>query len=191
MKIIAFDRHADSPFILPPAVELIADSAVVTPPHPLFLPDFDTEWEGRICPAYRIGRLGKTVDARFAPRYIDAYGLVLRLIPAGTDKALRAAGMPAGLDGMFDSALYTGAWLPTEGVDMSAPLAVSCAGVDSVINNHFEAACKAVECVTRYATVKTGDIIIPSWMPVCVVPRPGVTIEGSIDGAVCLSVRIK
>ena len=172
-------------------MELIADSAVVTPPHPLFLPDFDTEWEGRICPAYRIGRLGKTVDARFAPRYIDAYGLVLRLIPAGTDKALRAAGMPAGLDGMFDSALYTGAWLPTEGVDMNAPLAVSCAGVDSVINSHFEAACKAVECVTRYATVKTGDIIIPSWMPVCVVPRPGVTIEGSIDGAVCLSVRIK
>ena len=191
MKIIAFDRHADSPFILPPAVELIADSAVVTPPHPLFLPDFDTEWEGRICPAYRIGRLGKTVDARFAPRYIDAYGLVLRLIPAGTDKALRAAGMPAGLDGMFDSALYTGAWLPTEGVGMNVPLAVSCAGVDSVINSHFEAACKAVECVTRYATVKTGDIIIPSWMPVCVVPRPGVTIEGSIDGAVCLSVRIK
>ena len=191
MKIIAFDRHADSPFILPPAVELIADSAVVTPPHPLFLPDFDTEWEGRICPAYRIGRLGKTGDARFAPRYIDAYGLVLRRIPAGTDKALRAAGMPAGLDGMFDSALYTGVWLPIEGADMSVPLAVSCAGVDSVINSHFEAACKAVECVTRYATVKTGDIIIPSWMPVCVVPRPGVTIEGSIDGAVCLSVRIK
>ena len=191
MKIIAFDRHADSPFILPPAVELIADSAVVTPPHPLVLPDSDTEWEGRICPAYRIGRLGKTVDARFAPRYIDAYGLVLRLIPAGTDKALRAAGMPAGLDGMFDSALYTGVWLPIEGADMSVPLAVSCAGVDSVINSHFEAACKAVECVTRYATVKTGDIIIPSWMPVCVVPRPGVTIEGSIDGAVCLSVRIK
>ena len=68
---------------------------------------------------------------------------------------------------------------------------MSCDGVDSVINGHFEAACKAVESVTRYATVKTGDIIIPSWLPVAVVPRPGVTIEGSIDGTVCLSVRIK
>lgn len=191
MKIIAFDRRADMSITLPPAVELIADSAVVLPQQPLFLPDFDCEWEARLCPVYRIGRLGKTITAKFAPRYIDAFSLALRLIPVGTDKALRAAGLPIGIEGLFDSAIVLGRWTDTDPDNTTGGLEITCGGVASKIENHFEAACQALEAVSRYATVKTGDVISPSWLPAAVVPAVGATIEAAVNGEECLNVRIR
>ncbi len=190
MKVIAFDRRPDGVFVEPPAVELIADSAVVLPPHPLFLPDFDANWEARIYPAYRIGRLGKSIARKFASRYIDAYTLALRLVPVDTNRELQAAGLPCGLDGLFDSALTLGRW--TE-IDHALPetFEITSGALNVEIDNHFDAACRALESISRYATVKTGDVICPSWIPTDVVPEVGSGIEAAINGATCLSVRIR
>lgn len=190
MKVIAFDRRPDGAFVEPPAVELIADSAVVLPPHPLFLPDFDANWEARICPAYRIGRLGKSIAQKFASRYIDAYTLALRIVPVDTNRELQSAALPCGLDGLFDSALTLGRW--TE-IDESLPetFEVVSGALRVAIDNHFDAACRALESISRYATVKTGDVICPSWIPAGVVPAVGLDIEAAVNGATCLSVRIR
>ena len=191
MKIIAFDRKPDGEFVTPPAVDLIADSAVVTPPHPLFLPDFDSEWEARICPAYRIGRLGKSIAQKFAPRYIDGFTLMLRLMPTGTDRELRSRDCPRGLEGLFDSAVMLGRWMEIGEPPVPAEFEISGDEWKVRIENHFEAACRALEAVSRYATVKTGDVVCPSWIPADIKPAVGTEISAAVNGVECLNVRIR
>lgn len=191
MKIIAFDRQPDGAFITPPAVELIADSAIVLPPHPLFLPDFDAEWEARISPAYRIGRLGKSIALKFAPRYIDGYTLALRLVPLGVDRDLRSAGLPRGVEGLFDSAVTLGRWTEIADGTVPAEFEISWGERKVSIEDHFDAACRALESVSRYATVKTGDVICPSWIASGMEPAVGSEIVAAVNGDVCLNVRIR
>ena len=71
MKTLLTDRTPDTALLLPPAVTLMADSAVTPDSKPLFLPDFNPEWLAEIHVAVRISRLGKNIAAK----------LPLRLIP--------------------------------------------------------------------------------------------------------------
>ena len=120
---------------------LLPDTALTPHGMPVFLPDFAAGWQLRRLTAFRIGRLGKTIGVRFAPRYIDAVTAGALLVPAPG-----CTGIPAEcFSACFDSALTLGDWLTME----NAPEEIA------------EAAAQAVAEISRYCTLRTGDIIIP------------------------------
>jgi len=189
MKIIAFDRHPGTPVNRPLNLELIADSAVVLPGKPLFLPDFTDRWNAELYPAFRISRLGKGITPKFAPRYYDAFTLALRIIPAAVLEQLRAGNMPCGIAGAFDHNLALGQWtaLPEENnaVNISCgPFRTSLSLADTGINETLSA-------FSDVATLKMGDIMIPCRMPLSFTPAVGTGITATIDANTVLSVRIR
>lgn len=57
--------------------------------------------------------------------------------------------------------------------------------------DHFGMACRALGTVSRYATVKTGDVISPWWMPAGVIPQVGGSLVAALNGQECLNVKIR
>ncbi len=188
MKVVAFDRRPSTALELPPAIELIADSAIVWPGHPLFLPDFDQAWIGRVMLAIRISRLGKGIAPKFAVRYFDA--MTLALVPRSLVLQQELAGQcrPQGLSGCFDGAVVMGKWIELPADD--SPLAVTVNGLDIMMEAPLSAAAQAIAALSHYATLKTGDIL----MPVALEPefplKRRVEFPASLSATEVLSVRL-
>lgn len=178
MKVVAFRRTPADAVSIPPAVDIIADSAVVTAGRPLFLPDFADVWEARLCIALRIGRLGKDVAEKFARRYIDGITLALRLVPAGPDNA------PHSVGGLFDNCLALGQWIPlsADGEEdiLGRTLTVTCGEASATLTPGMLRAAATVSAVTLYATVKTGDIVLPCRLPVAFPVSAGMDVTATL-----------
>lgn len=158
---------------------LVADSAIGRDAAPLFLPD--GEWTGCLLPAFRIGRLGKCIAPKFAPRYIDACGIVLLMKPAGCEQA------PRWLSYM-DSALTIGRW-----VERGGEVAMDYAGLHAVAAMpDLQDAAQAVAMVSAVGTLRTGDLVIPAAAPLLAAPLlPDTRVSASIGGEQVLSVKVK
>lgn len=179
MKIIAYKRGLEDPVTIPPVIDVIPDSAITVANRPLFLPDFSREWTGIVCPAFRISRLGKEISRKFACRYYDAVTLALRIHPA--DMARGA------IESVFDSCVTLGEWLPladlkptasdrfgevgkSAGVNDAdkeggAQMVVEYDGLSLPISPRQLDIDGAIESISHYATLKTGDIILPCVLP--------------------------
>lgn len=164
----------------PGAMHNIADSAMGRDVMPLFVPDGN--WHACVALAYRIGRLGKNIREKFALRYVDAVAPVLLLRP-GTAECPEE---PKPWLAILDSAVTTGRYAAFA----DAPLTLQAAGQGRVVDNH-RAAAEAIVDVTRYGTVKTGDLIVPGAgmieLPLVIDTR----IEAGINGECLLSVKVK
>lgn len=164
-----------------PDMGLMADSVLVMPGRPLFIPDFSSRWSLRAVVALRVSRLGKDVPQRFANRYFDAITLCARLT---------AADAPSGVNALFDGALCLGRWIETD--SLPDPLSVEIDGrAVAPLSGVMDTACSAITATSRYATLKTGDIILLS----TVAERPDVAVgqelKGSLAGREVLSLRIR
>lgn len=84
-------------------LRLIADSAIGRNLQPWFLPDSGENWRGRFALGFRVGKLGKNVPPKFAPRHFDAMTLIW--VPEADRFDC--------LDFM-DGAVVCGKWLPIE-----------------------------------------------------------------------------
>lgn len=205
MKTISIERYPDSDWaglaamlasdeVVSPAglpVALIADSALVRVTTPLFVPDFARDWILQIVPFVTIGRLGKSIPERFAHRYTDGFGLGVRLVPPTPDTSVNAALM----------ATFDGAFAPCEPVAVPSDndvLRIECRQCGAACNEvsvdvpvadmHIDG---AVALVSRYVTLKTGDIISPCKLPLAFPAVIGSRIEIGLDGEHILTLKIK
>lgn len=172
MKAIVIDNDIDHSL-------MVADSAIGRDVAPLFLPD--GEWTGCLLPAYRIGRLGKGIAPKFARRYIDACGIVLLIRPQGADQA------PCWLSYM-DSAITTGRF-----VAEAADATMEYAGLrGSAAMPPMQDVAEALARVSAVATLRTGDLIIPSSTPLMAMElRPDTRISACIGAEQVLSLKVK
>lgn len=189
MKTVAFDRILGKGLEHPLSVDLVADSAIVLPGRPVFIPDFAHGWSARVYVAFRISRLGKSTGTRFAPRYYDAATLALRLVPDDVDQQLRASQSCFGLEGLFDGCLALGLWMPlplpdeavaVEGQDFSARFTLADTAID-----------EAVAAMSNVATIKMGDLILPAFFDYKPAVSQGGRMTISWNGSGCLDVKLK
>lgn len=164
---------APRPDILPLAPG--ADSALVRPGFPCFLPDFAREgWELRLAPVVRVGRLGKWVEPRFAPRYIDALSVAAILRPADPGQG----SLP-----VFDGAIIPGAFRPYV-PGGRATLRVWGPGAEEPADIPFSIADLRAEdtlaLISRSVTLKSGDLLMPAIFPAAFPAAIGLDFAASI-----------
>lgn len=191
MKIIALRyNHDGGSGCGQPQVRLMADSSVLTSGKPFFIPDFAQGFTVSATLALRVCRLGKCIARRFAHRYYDAAAAAAVVSargltpPVGPDSALATA---------FDGALWLGDFKPLGQLDGTA-VAMELAGTR-------QAACQCaeppmtpdevIELVSRYFTLKMGDIILMGNLspdePIAI----GDTLTATVGGAPSLRIRVK
>lgn len=194
-------------------LQLIADSAIGRNNHPVFLPDFITAdpgaWVVEVMPAVQIGRLGKFIRPKFAARHISAILLAGWVRPATADSAT-----PITL--LFDGALTRGVEMPLNEI-FPADSADSCDEISgnallqieaeyspirdaSGENTKRESASMArehihaediVAFVSRFCTLKSGDIIIPASAGITFPVALDMRLRATLNGINALELRLK
>ena len=162
-------------------VALLPDTSLTPKGMPVFLPDFCREgWELRAVTAYRVGRLGKSIGERFAGRYVDGVTQGALLMPR--DGVRRDTALLCG----FDSSLTLG--------DFVAPCdELECAMGEQVYatDGAGQGIAAAIARVSRYCTLRTGDIVIPALGPVALEAEIGLRAELRLNGADVRTLRVK
>lgn len=166
-----------------PVIFTKADSSLLKDGKPFFVPDdmgridYETEIVVRIC------RLGKAIPACFAYRYYDAVTVGIDFTARDLQKQLREKGLPWELCKGFDGAATIGNWVP---VDKFRNIQALQFHLD-INGKTMQQGCTSdmlfkideiIEYISKYFTLKTGDIIYTG-TPVGVGP---VNIDDHLEG---------
>lgn len=171
MKIICiglnYRKHAiEMGWAIPgePVVFLKPDSALLKNNKPFFLPGFSDNIHYEVEVVIKISKLGKGIEAKFAHRYYDEVTLGIDITARDIQSRQAKNGMPWELSKCFDGAAPIGTFVPATSVyDMSDldfrleinGKIVQQSNTSDMIFNINE----IVEYVSRYFTLKTGDLI--------------------------------
>ncbi len=172
-------------------VALLTDSALVREGNPVFLPGFAQGWMLEVAPYFSIGRLGKSIAPRFAMRYVDGFGLAARLVPPGWRDNSGAGSHAGALAVNFDGALLYGSRFPLVGPDVPGEWVLSCGGNEVAVARADLRLEETVALVSRYMTLKTGDLILPCAFPLAVSAEIGLRAEVMLNGLPALKMKVK
>lgn len=165
-----------------PPIGIATDSAMVSMGRPLFLPETAREWQMTISPAYRIGRLGKSIPARFVDRHIDAITLVAHVTPIGANPC-------DPINTAIDNSYAIGRW-----IDPEQPQQIIVDSPDLGDRPQFLPQFdhrSHIAAISKYFTLKSGDIIVTP--PSVRIPAVAIDthIEARLNGQPILTFNIK
>lgn len=147
-----------------PVIFMKPDSAILRNRRPFFLPDHlgRVDYETEL--VVRIKRLGKSIAARFAHRYIDAVTLGIDFTARDMQNDLRAKGMPWELCKGFDQSAVVGDWIAFDGItdlqDLHFALTIDGVQVqEGFTSQMLFSVSRIIEYVSSFCTLKTGDLI--------------------------------
>lgn len=171
MKIICiglnYRRHAqEMGWNIPtePVVFLKPDSSLLKNNKPFFLPDFSENIHYEVEVVVKIVKLGKSISSKFAPRYYDEVTVGIDVTARDIQSRQSAAGYPWELSKCFDGAAPVGTFIPVKTFrdirDIDFRLEIN----DNIVQQSNTSDMifginEIIEYVSRYFTLKTGDLI--------------------------------
>jgi len=171
MKIICiglnYRKHAlEMGWAIPaePVVFLKPDSALLKNNKPFFLPGFSDNIHYEVEVVIKISKLGKGIAAKFAHRYYDEVTLGIDITARDIQSRQAKTGMPWELSKCFDGAAPVGAFIPAASIkdmgDLDFRLDINGKTVQqSNTSDMIFGFNDIVEYVSKYFTLKTGDLI--------------------------------
>ena len=177
MKIICiglnYRKHAIEmgwPIPVEPVVFMKPDSSILKNNKPFFLPDFSANIHYEIEVVLKISKLGKGISAKFASRYFDEITLGTDITARDLQSKLAAAGMPWELSKCFDGAAPLGRFVPVTQIGDLSNLDFRLEINGSIVQKSNTSDMifgfnKLVEYVSKYFTLKTGDLIFAGTPP--------------------------
>jgi acylpyruvate hydrolase len=173
------------------------DSAILLKGHPFFIPEWTNDLHYEVELVYRISRLGKHIAEEFAPRYYTEVGLGIDFTARDVQEELKKKGLPWEKAKSFDgSAVVSEEFIPLHEFSNAKEISFSLKknGVDVQLGNSRDMVFsidRIIAHVSRYMTLKMGDLIFtgtPSGVgPVMI----GDNLEGFLDTKSMFRVRVK
>jgi len=171
MKIICiglnYRKHAIEmgwPIPDEPVVFLKPDSSLLKNNKPFFLPSFSDNIHYEVEVVIKISKLGKGISSKFAPRYFNELTLGIDVTARDIQSRQAKAGMPWELSKCFDGAAPVGEFIPAAEIkdksDIDFRLEINGKVVQkSNTSDMIFGFNEIVEYVSKYFTLKTGDLI--------------------------------
>ncbi|HEX2919912.1 MAG TPA: fumarylacetoacetate hydrolase family protein [Bacteroidales bacterium] len=171
MKIICiglnYRKHAaELGWELPtePVVFMKPDSSLLKKNKPFFLPDFSDDIQYEVEIVVKISKLGKGIEARFAHRYYDELTLGIDITARDIQSRNAKKGHSWELSKGFDGAAPVGTFVPVSSVpdvlnldfrlEINGNIVQQSSSSDMIFNIN-----QIIEYVSRFFTLKTGDLI--------------------------------
>lgn len=149
-----------------PLFFLKPDSAILAHRHPFYIPNWTKEVHHEVELLVRICRNGKAVQSEFSPRYYDAISLGIDFTARDIQSQAKENGHPWEKAKAFDgSAVISKKWYPLDSFDqdwesLSFHLEKNGERVQSgsalEMIHHVDS---LIACVSKYMTLKMGDVI--------------------------------
>lgn len=153
-----------------PVVFLKPDSSILKNNKPFFLPGFSDNIHYEVEVVIKIGKLGKGISAKYAWRYYDELTLGIDITARDIQSRQAKAGMPWELSKCFDGAAPVGTFIPVSSINDINNLDFRLEINEKVVQKSntsdmifsFD---KIVEYVSKFFTLKTGDLIFTGTPP--------------------------
>ncbi len=141
----------------------LADSALTNAGKPFFIPEFAESFEVCLAPLVRISRLGKSIAPKFAPRYYSEIAPAVHFRAPELRARLLKEGLPQDMAYSFDRSLIYGSFKEAETIERDGikMLKNGVVVAERLPGSTLEAAAHALEAVSAFNTMKTGDLIVP------------------------------
>ena len=158
------------PLPVEPVVFLKPDSSILKKNKPFFLPNFSKNIHFEVEVVIKISKLGKGISAKYASRYYDEVTLGIDITARDLQSRQAAAGMPWEISKCFDGAAPIGSFLPVTSInnieDLDFRLEINNKIVQkSNTSDMIFGINEIVEYVSKYFTLKTGDLIFTGTPP--------------------------
>ena len=179
-----------------PVIFMKPDTAVLRNNEPFYYPEFSQDVHFEVELLLRICREGKNIDTKFARKYYDAIGLGIDFTARDLQAKLKAKGLPWTLAKGFNGSAPVSEFLPLDqfpdlqNINFSLQLngEVRQKGNSSLMLHPFD---EIIAYISRFITLKTGDIIFTG-TPEGVGPvKIGDRLEGFIEDKKLLNFEIK
>jgi acylpyruvate hydrolase len=171
-----------------PVLFMKPDSALLRNNDPFYIPDWSNDVHHEIELIVRINRLGKNIEERFAHRYYDEIGIGIDFTARDVQNALKDKGLPWEKSKAFDhSAVICSEFVPVEDLPDRNAIHFKLDKNGTTVQEGSSALMifsidKIIEHVSKYFTLKIGDLIYTG-TPAGVGPvRVGDRLEGYLEG---------
>ena len=174
------------------------DTALLRNNHPFYVPDFSQEVHYECELVVRIDRVGKCIEERFAHRYYREVGLGIDFTARDVQREAIRQGLPWERAKAFDrSAALSPHFIPLEELggdvqrlrfELELNGRVCQRGDTSLMLRTVD---RLIACVSRYMTLKMGDLLYTG-TPAGVGPvHPGDTLRATLEGRELLNFDIR
>lgn len=190
IKELSNDRPTD------PVIFIKPDTALLDASQVFYYPAFSNDVHYELELVFRIGKVGKNIEAKFASKYIDAVGLGIDFTARDIQSKLKEKGLPWEKSKAFNGSAFVSTLRPvsesdfTQAVDFELyknDVSVQKGNSNLMIWNIAE----LVADISQYFTLKTGDYIFTG-TPAGVGPvHIGDTLTGILQGNKLFDLAIK
>ena len=179
-----------------PVVFLKPDTAILLKNQPFFIPDFSNDVHHEVEILVKITRVGKYIDKKFAHKYYDEIGLGIDFTARDLQEQLKAKGLPWEKAKAFDGAAVIGTWFPKSNFknvdDINFSLLKNDIEVQKGNTSHMMWKIdEIIEYVSKYFTLKIGDIIFTGTPAGVSKVEPNDQLKGFIENQEALTLTIK
>ena len=198
MNYIEHNKELDGTLYKPeePVIFTKADSALLKPGKPFFLPDFmgRIDYEAEL--VVRISRLGKGIPVQFAHRYYDAVTVGIDFTARDMQRRLRDAGSSWEVCKGFDGAAAIGKWIDIQTFrnvqTLHFRLDINGATVQ---RGHASEMLYGIDAliayISRFFTLKTGDLLYTGTPAGVGAVHINDCLEGYIEDRKVLTLNVK
>lgn len=179
-----------------PVIFLKADSSVLAKKQPFFIPDFSNDIHYEVEILIRINKLGKHIDRKFADKYYDEIGLGIDFTARDVQGQLKAKGLPWEKAKSFDGSAVIGSWLNKKEFEDLNNINFSLEKNGNLVQQGNTSYMlwkmdEIIEYVSKYFTLKIGDIIFTGTPAGVGKVEPEDLLNGYIENKKMFSVTIK
>lgn len=179
-----------------PVVFLKPDTSILLKKQPFFIPDFSNDVHHEVEILVKINKIGKHIDKKFAHKYYDEIGLGIDFTARDVQSALKAKGLPWEKAKAFDGAAVIGNWLPKSNFTDVNNINFTLKKNNEVVQRGNTAYMllkinEIIEYVSKYFTLKIGDIIFTGTPAGVGKVSPDDLLVGFIEETEMFSIKVK
>ncbi len=179
-----------------PVVFLKPDSAILLKQHPFVIPEFSEDIHHEIELIVKITKVGKYIDAKFAGNYYDEIGLGIDFTARDLQQSLKEKGLPWEKAKAFDGSAVIGDFLPKSQFESLDNLSFELKNNGTVVqagnsSNMIWSIDELIADVSKYFTLKIGDILFTGTPAGVAAVKPNDVLEGYLEGNKLFRIQVK
>jgi 2-keto-4-pentenoate hydratase/2-oxohepta-3-ene-1,7-dioic acid hydratase in catechol pathway len=179
-----------------PVIFMKPDSAVLLKQHPFVIPEFSNDIHHEIELIIKINKVGKYIDTKFAHKYYDEISVGIDFTARDLQNQLKAKGLPWEKAKAFDGSAVIGEFLPKSQFNSLENITFELTNNNRTVQKGDASYMlwkidELISYVSRYFTLKIGDIIFTGTPEGVAAVKSEDVLEGFLEGNKLFSIQIK
>ena len=179
-----------------PIIFMKPDTAILLKNQPFFIPDFSDNVQHEVEILVKISRVGKHIDRKFAHKYYDEISLGIDFTARDLQQELKSKGLPWEKAKSFDGAAVIGNFISKETFKDVNEIEFSLQKNEEVVqkgntNLMLWKIGALIEYISKYFTLKIGDIIFTGTPSGVAKVNPNDRLTGFIEEKEIFSIKVK